>query len=64
MRAFKKIWAEFSNQKTGYLERNRFPAFFSVKTHMSALLTRADFPFICRNSAVFSKSGSIPLSTT
>ncbi|KAF9484619.1 high-affinity cell membrane calcium channel [Pholiota conissans] len=29
MRAFKKVWAEFSNQKTGYLERHRFSAFFS-----------------------------------
>ncbi|KAF8962909.1 high-affinity cell membrane calcium channel [Flammula alnicola] len=29
MRAFKKVWAEFSNQKTGYLERHRFAAFFS-----------------------------------
>ncbi|KAF8151534.1 high-affinity cell membrane calcium channel [Crassisporium funariophilum] len=28
MRSFKKIWAEFSNQKTGYLERHRFAAFF------------------------------------
>ena len=31
MRAFKKVWAEFSNQKTGYLERHRFAAFFSVR---------------------------------
>ncbi|KDR66929.1 hypothetical protein GALMADRAFT_258813 [Galerina marginata CBS 339.88] len=28
MRSFKKIWGEFSNQKTGYLERQRFGAFF------------------------------------
>ncbi|CCL98380.1 uncharacterized protein FIBRA_00375 [Fibroporia radiculosa] len=28
MRAFKKVWAEFANPKTGYLERNRFVAFF------------------------------------
>lgn len=30
MRAFKKVWAEFSNQKTGHLEKHRFGAFFSV----------------------------------
>ncbi|KIY67001.1 hypothetical protein CYLTODRAFT_376891 [Cylindrobasidium torrendii FP15055 ss-10] len=29
MRSFKKVWAEFANPKTGYLERNRFAAFFS-----------------------------------
>lgn len=31
MRSFKKVWAEFSNQKTGYLERQQFSAFFSVR---------------------------------
>ncbi len=38
MRSFKKVWAEFANPKTGYLERNRFAAFFSV----SALSRRND----------------------
>ncbi|KZT03083.1 uncharacterized protein LAESUDRAFT_660488 [Laetiporus sulphureus 93-53] len=28
MRAFKKVWAEFANPKTGFLERHRFVAFF------------------------------------
>ncbi|KAF6754799.1 high-affinity cell membrane calcium channel [Ephemerocybe angulata] len=28
MRSFKKIWAEYANPKTGYLERHRFTAFF------------------------------------
>ncbi|KAJ7078435.1 Ion transport protein-domain-containing protein [Mycena belliarum] len=28
MRSFKKIWAEFANPKTGYLERSRFVPFF------------------------------------
>ncbi|OCH86932.1 hypothetical protein OBBRIDRAFT_890152 [Obba rivulosa] len=28
MRAFKKVWAEFANPKTGYLERDRFVPFF------------------------------------
>ena len=30
MRAFKKVWAEFANPKTGYLERSKFVPFFSV----------------------------------
>lgn len=30
MRAFKKVWAEFANQKTGFLERNHFVPFFAV----------------------------------
>jgi hypothetical protein len=29
MRSFKKIWAEFANRKTGYLERSQFAKFFS-----------------------------------
>lgn len=32
MRAFKKVWAEFANPKTGYLERSKFAPFFSVST--------------------------------
>ncbi|KAJ7661709.1 Ion transport protein-domain-containing protein [Mycena rosella] len=28
MRTFKKVWAEFANPKTGYLERTRFVPFF------------------------------------
>ena len=30
MRRFKKVWAEFANAKTGYLERSKFVPFFSV----------------------------------
>jgi hypothetical protein len=30
MRAFKKVWAEFADQKTGYLESSRFVPFFGV----------------------------------
>jgi voltage-dependent calcium channel len=30
MRAFKKVWAEFANQRTGYLERPKFVPFFAV----------------------------------
>jgi voltage-dependent calcium channel len=32
MRAFKKVWAEFANPKTGYLEKERFVPFFGVST--------------------------------
>ncbi|KAG6811221.1 hypothetical protein H0H92_008482 [Tricholoma furcatifolium] len=28
MRSFKKVWSEFANSKTGYLERHRFVPFF------------------------------------
>jgi hypothetical protein len=30
MRAFKKVWAEFANQKTGLLERAQLVPFFRV----------------------------------
>ena len=30
MRAFKKVWAEFANPKTCYLERHNFVRFFGV----------------------------------
>lgn len=30
MRSFKKVWSEFANRKTGYLERAQFAKFFSV----------------------------------
>lgn len=30
MRAFKKVWTELANSKTGYLERDRFVPFFGV----------------------------------
>lgn len=36
MRAFKKVWAEFANQKSGYLERNRFVPFFAVSINFIA----------------------------
>lgn len=31
MRSFKKVWSEFANRKTGYLERAQFAKFFSVR---------------------------------
>jgi len=31
MRSFKKVWSEFANPKTGYLERAQFAKFFSVR---------------------------------
>lgn len=30
MRNFKKVWAQYANPKTGYLERDRFVPFFGV----------------------------------
>jgi voltage-dependent calcium channel len=30
MRSFKKVWAEFANPKTQYLERSRFVPYFAV----------------------------------
>jgi voltage-dependent calcium channel len=30
MRSFKKVWAEFANPQTGYLERPQFVRFFGV----------------------------------
>ena len=38
MRSFKKVWAQFSNPKTRYLERPRFAAFFSVSLHKKFFL--------------------------
>ena len=35
MRAFKKVWAEFANPKTGYLERHNFVRFFGVRRSSS-----------------------------
>ena len=43
MRSFKKVWAEFANAKTGYLERSRFVPFFSVRR----LHFYADLLLIC-----------------
>ena len=34
IRAFKKVWAELANPRTGYLERTNFVRFFSVSTHL------------------------------
>ena len=39
MRAFKKVWAEFANPKTGYLERTNFVPFFGVRSLMFLSLT-------------------------
>jgi len=39
MRAFKKVWAEFANQSTGYLERDKFVPFFGVQHFLYHLLT-------------------------
>jgi voltage-dependent calcium channel len=42
MRPFKKVWAEFANQKTGLLERAQLVPFFRV----SNLLSRGSLPLI------------------
>lgn len=39
MRAFKKVWAECANAKTGYLERSSFAKFFGVSIIMHLLYT-------------------------
>jgi Ca2+-binding EF-hand superfamily protein len=44
MRSFKKIWAEFANRKTGYLERNQFAKFFSVRLVSPSVWIYVDFP--------------------
>lgn len=31
IRSFKKVWAEYANPKTGYLERTNFVRFFGVR---------------------------------
>ena len=38
MRSFKKVWAQFSNPKTRYLERSQFAAFFSVSLHQNFII--------------------------
>ena len=40
MRAFKKVWAEFANPKTGYLERQNFVRFFGVSRRSNSLTAR------------------------
>lgn len=62
MRAFKKIWREYANPKTGYLERAHFVEYLSVSIRdgePDPLLTL----FLSRNSAVSSRSGYILSST-
>jgi hypothetical protein len=62
MRAFKKIWAEYSNPDTGFLEKDRFVAFFGVSTRsywVSTWLTSCINYY--RNSAVFLRSRSIQI---
>ena len=37
MRAFKKVWAEFANAETGYLEQKQFVRFFAVRMLVMSL---------------------------
>ena len=45
MRAFKKVWAEFANPKTGYLERHNFVRFFGVCLSNSYASCSANFVY-------------------
>jgi hypothetical protein len=47
MRAFKKLWATFSNPKTGHLERQNFTKFFHVSpSHCNTMAFAANtFPY-------------------
>ena len=38
MRAFKKVWAEFANPRTGYLEKGQIVPFLGVSCHSSTSL--------------------------
>ncbi len=58
MRAFKKVWAEFANQKTGFLERNNFVPFFRVSASLLAV-SNTIYDCTYRNWAVSSRSASI-----
>ena len=49
MRAFKKVWAEFANQKTGFLERNNFVPFFAVCLSYSSVCCEPDEFLNCRD---------------
>ncbi|KAI0338514.1 hypothetical protein BDW22DRAFT_1362860 [Trametopsis cervina] len=54
MRAFKKVWAEFANPKTGYLERSRFVPFFSRLSgafEVKIYPTKYNIPHIIARSA-------------
>jgi hypothetical protein len=67
MRAFKKVWAEFANAKTGFLERPEFVPFFKVSAALIVLQLNSIHARSCRNWAVSSKSVSIqqsPVSKT
>jgi hypothetical protein len=52
MRAFKKVWAEFANGRTGYLERHQFVPFFAVSSSMFRFPTQL-MPPTQRLSGVF-----------
>jgi hypothetical protein len=54
MRAFKKVWAEFANQRTGYLERSKFVPFFAV-CHLFTIHTYLIYIFF-RNLLEYLKS--------
>jgi hypothetical protein len=65
MRPFKKVWAEFANQKSGLLERSHLVPFFRVSNllFLQLLLAIDSSPASsCRNWEAFLKFASIRLS--
>jgi hypothetical protein len=59
MRAFKKIWAEFANPKTGFLERPQFVPFFRVSAALLDASCNSVDARSYRNWVVSLKSASI-----
>ena len=58
MRSFKKVWAEYANPKTGYLERDKFVKFFGVCGDAHYYLKLGSLTS-CRNCPAYSRSASI-----
>ena len=53
MRAFKKVWAHYANQRTGYLERNKFAEFFHVRFCPSFFSCHPTDPCLQQLSGIF-----------
>lgn len=61
IRAFKKVWAELANPRTGYLERANFVRFFGVSHHEYLSYSRS--PKLRSACLAFSKYAYIPQNT-
>lgn len=53
MRSFKKVWAEFANPKTGYLERNKFVPFFGVRVLLPLVVSSSETTIVQRLAGIF-----------